>query len=530
MLSATAAQLKNVKYRLALICLVSFLAYSFFPYVTTRDEVVKFNSPDETANWFTAEQIANGDQIGIKEPLNTQAVNIIHPRSMTVSGDRIIPASFLGLPVLYGVVGLLTSSKLLPYLTALITSLSLLAAYGVWRRYFSERIAIVATVLWAFQPALWYYASRGFYHNVLFVDLLIVAWWLYLTAREKNWKWDWLLAFLITLGAAVVVRTNEVLWIAPILLGALWYDRKTFNWKHLTTAIIVAILGAASWVWFNQSVQGGLVYQAPGAVTSRWEAWLNLLWPFGFDLSSLGTSIQRYLVVVFAPLGLLVWLTFIKHYQSLKSLSSSKKYYLGLTLFVTVWLVLYYGSWGVVDTVGASGATIGNSHVRYWLPIFFLLSPLVAAGVEIIAEAVSRDQRRLISSALVLLLIGYGFVVTYFDKYEGLAAVSSRLSVNRAVSLYADNILPQNAVILSDRSDKVFFPERRVISPGDRPYYTFPEVMRGLPVVLEDAPVYVYKRGLFDRAAAERLGQQGIVVGDALALPDGAWLYQLIKL
>jgi hypothetical protein len=530
MLSTSAAKLKHVKHRLGLIVIVSFLAYAFFPYMTVQESVVKFNSPDETANWFTASQIAQGDDIGIRETLNLEAENIIHPRSMSVVGDRIVPTSFLGLPVLYGVIGLLTSLKILPYLTALITSLSLLAAYQVWRHYFSERISIISTVLWAFQPALWYYASRGFYHNVLFVDLLIIAWWLYLTARDRQWNLDWLLAFLVVLGAVVIVRTNEIIWIAPIVLVAIWSDRKTLGFKHLVVMALTFIIGTAGWFWLNQAVQEGLVYQAPGIASSRLQVWLNLLWPFGFDIFALGISIQNYFIVLFAPLWVFIWIAVIKNYQNIKQFSEFKKQYIGITIFVACWLILYYGSWGVVDTVGESGATIGNSHVRYWLPIFFLLSPFVSAGVETLSQWLSREQRRLISSALVLLMIGYGFVVTYFDKHEGLVYISSRLSINRGVALYADKVLPKNAIILSDRSDKVFFPERRVISPGDRPYYTFPEVMQGLPVILDNSPVYVYSRGLFDSSAAEELGQRGIIIGETLPLPDGGWLYQLIKL
>lgn len=532
MLSVASGKMKNPKLRLTLVAMVAFVAYSFFPFMTMTGEVVKFNSPDETANWFTALRISSGEGVGIHESLNSRAQNIIHPRSMTVINDEIVPSSFWGLPVLYGALGLVLTKYILPFITAIITAIAILASYGIWRRYFTERIAIISTTVWAFNPALWYYASRGFYHNVLFVDLLIIALWIFLNAREKKWPTDWLIGFVLTVALALFVRTNEATWLLSLVVIAFWFERNNFRWHQWLTIAFATVASLVAWFSISDLIYANnlTAYSPPVNVASRWQVYFSYLWPFGLDIENMLIAVYRYLIALLLPMWLLIGVGLYFNWRKISNFYLAHKWVVGGAVFAGVWLILYYGSWGVVDTVGFSGVTVGNSHVRYWLPIVFLLSPLVAFGIESLAEKINLNQRRLISASLVLLLVGYGFVVTYFDRYEGLALIAERLQTYRTTAVFVDNTLPSNAIIISDRSDKVFFPERRVVSPGDRPFFTFPEVLQGLPVIMEGAPVYVYSNGLFDRTAAELLGERGIIIGEAISLPDSGWLYQLIKL
>lgn len=502
--------------------------------MTMFGEMPRLNSPDETINWTTALRVADGRGVGVYEPLNKVSENIIRPRAMTVIGEYIVPVSFLAMPVMYGAIGAVTLPLVIPFLTALVTALVLPAVYGVWRRYFDERVALIATVLWAFHPALWYYTSRAMYHNVLFVDLLILAWWVYLVAREQEWKWDWVMALTLTVSMAVAVRLNEAVWILPLLVVVWWTQRRALGWRQYVVGFVTAGVFWLGWYWLQQSVYGvgGAVQYTTPVQSAHWvRQWLALLWPFGFDAGTLGTTIQRYFVVLLLPLWLMVWLAAVQKWENAReNMREMFSPYFLITLAVTVWLVLYYGSWAVVDTVGLSGVTVGNSHVRYWLPVFALWMPYVALGVDSVSGWFRAEHRRMVSVAVVLLLVSYGFLIAFFDKYEGLVSIASRLQTSRATAAYVANITPEDAIVLGDRSDKVFYPDRRVISPGTLPYQTYDEVMLGLPVLLDKVPVYAYALGEMDVTVTSKLGEVGIVVGQPYALPDGAWLYPLIKL
>ena len=67
-------------------------------YYGSAANVFKFNSPDEMMNFFWAERISTGEAIYYQEPLENLGNNLLRPRSVNVSGDRVLPGSFIGLP------------------------------------------------------------------------------------------------------------------------------------------------------------------------------------------------------------------------------------------------------------------------------------------------------------------------------------------------------------------------------------------------------------------------------------------------
>src|SRR3989338_2105314 len=132
-------------------------AYSFFPWATSSREIMRFNSPDEAANYFFTTRLISTEPISVSEPLNGVANNFIHPRSARVVNGALVPASFVGLPVIYGIIGLAFGRAILPFLTPLFTVLALLAVYACSRRLFGSKIALLATILLAIHSAMWYY-------------------------------------------------------------------------------------------------------------------------------------------------------------------------------------------------------------------------------------------------------------------------------------------------------------------------------------------------------------------------------------
>lgn len=520
-------KVRQPQWQLGLVVIVAFFAYSFFGVINSYGPWPRFNSPDETANWLTTTGIVNGDGPAIFEPRNKEVLNILRPRSMTVMGDYIVPASWLGLPILYGALGLVLSGYVLPLLTPLFSALCLLASYGLWRRWFSEKIAIVATFLWAFHPVFWYFSARGWFHNVLFIDLLIISWWLLIKAREKSWATDWLVAGLVILCLALSVRLNEIVWVGPIVLWGWWQVRAEWQKKQLLTAVGVLVGVGLLWLLGQQWVLGetSIGYQVVVPQSSWSERIWRIVLPLGFELRELLKNVGWYGLILFTPYWLLViygWQFKKGHYKWWQDK------YVKLAILVSGWLFLSYGSLRASDAVGVNDLTIGQSHLRYWLPIWWLWMPLVAEGV---IAGVKRYARKNDFVLVVVLLIFFagGFGVVYFDKHEGLVAVGARLIQTRQTLAWVNDNTSVDAIIVGERADKIFFPVRRVISPGDRPYYTYPEVLDGVQVLLQDTPVFVYQNGMFDAVARQLWLERGVIVGLPVALPDGGWLFPLFK-
>lgn len=151
-------------------------------------------SPDETANAFFAERFAESLSLrGLSDPL-LESFDRIHPRSTLVEDGALVPGSFLGLPVVYGFFVMVLGPMVLWILTPLLT---ILAAHG-WRRlverFTTSAVANISYLLFLLHPAVWYYSARGLMHNVLFLDLLVLAVWLWVVRpvgeveRGERWK------------------------------------------------------------------------------------------------------------------------------------------------------------------------------------------------------------------------------------------------------------------------------------------------------------------------------------------------------
>lgn len=498
--------------------------YLFFPLVTSREPVL-FNSPDETANYVFARQFANGHSLLLPEPLNSFFENIIHPRSVTVSGPNLVPATFIGLPVLFGSLALFIGTWSIPFLTALFSVAAIAALYDCWKKYFGLSVARVAIVLAALHPALWYFTSRGLYHNVLFFSLLILCWWCYermFQDRDTTHSVEWLLGSLFFLGAALMVRSSEALWVIPLVALILWYRKK--EWRPIHWITLGLTIAGVFVVWLGAHTMGisaeGGYYIASGG---WWQTTKAVLFPFGFHPVTIFNNVVTYGVWFFWPLTLLAILGVFQD-------DGARRGYRNAVFFISLFLVVYYGSAYIVDSVGVDRPTIGNSFVRYWLPFFILWSPFIAQGALVLMNFLEKFIKRNVFVYFVLVLFTWSFATVYFDRTEGLVYVADRLVEYRAVRAEVRRLTSEESIVVSDQSDKLFFPDRRVITPGDRPFWTYPEIARALPRLADVVPVYVYAQGAPSPMLEAWLREHNLVYGSPHLLLNGARLYPLIHL
>ncbi|MCK5459773.1 glycosyltransferase family 39 protein, partial [Candidatus Parcubacteria bacterium] len=159
---------------LSILAGIFLFVYSFLS-IATQNENSKFNSPDETANYFFAKRFAETGKISYFEPLNLEAGDIIRPRSAQSMDGKIAPTSFLGIILLYGFIAKIFGVWIIPFLTPFLAIIGVLFFYKLIKKIFDKNIAFFSSLFLLFCPAFWYYSEKSMYHNIGFVVFLIIG-------------------------------------------------------------------------------------------------------------------------------------------------------------------------------------------------------------------------------------------------------------------------------------------------------------------------------------------------------------------
>jgi 4-amino-4-deoxy-L-arabinose transferase-like glycosyltransferase len=474
--------------------------------------------------------------------------NIIHPRSVNVdSAGSLVPGSFLGLILILGGLAKLFgfwSWLLFIFFIPLISVLAVLAFYDLVKKIFNKQIALISSVLLFLQPAFWYYTVRGLLPNVLFVDLLILGAWvvfeqiadrppatLCVAMRAGCSLFAVYLKYILSgllIGLALTVRTSEAIWVGVVIMGLIIVYRKKVNWLALILFLIMIALTFVPVLIWNYQLYGGYLNSGYSNLmaSSQWPVAnsqqlvvselsaigyrLSAIFPFGFHPRTALINFWHYYIKMlwwyFVPMIVgFVWFLIeavrpsgrqavkLKEGQavayqpnSLSAYQFNHWIYLFIFAFVTDWLIIYYGSWAVRDNISGH-YTLGTSYLRYWLPAFILGLPLIAwLIVKILTWFKEKFSRVLVGIFIFgLFLILSVNLVVYSE--EGLNQIQSEVYKYKIINQIARQELDPESIIISDRSDKIFWPEFRVaVFLGD---FT---VFEKLGKVIDSTPVYYY--------------------------------------
>ncbi|MBI4435385.1 hypothetical protein HY630_01830 [Candidatus Uhrbacteria bacterium] len=443
-------------------------------------------SPDETANAFFATRFAETLSLAGPEDELLEQFDRLHPRSTLVDDGQLVPGSFLGLPFLYGFFVMVVGPIALWILTPLIT---ILAAHG-WRRlverYTNFTIGKISFLLFLLHPAVWYYSARGLMHNVLFLDLLVLAAWLWVVrpmggkvGRRKGGKvakmersmWNDLLAGFF-IGLALFVRTSEFLWIGVGLAaaGLIWW--RMLSWRRLRAGVFGLLVGLGLFFLMNFFTYGhplttGYTLGTPPVfelvATDSIDS-VELL-PFGFHPMNAWRNFSAYGVTMFWWLSILAIPGFFLLLAQ-KTNRRTVRWAIALATAVSLWLVFMYGSWEIHDNPDPTQITMANSYVRYWLPMYLFTTPMIAATIQWIASrGRSSLARGLIIATLLLAVAGLNVNATFVQGQDGLVKMREELLSSAQVQESVLRYTQEDAVIIVDRGDKLFFPHRRVWYP-----------------------------------------------------------------
>jgi hypothetical protein len=168
----------------------------------------------------------------------------------------------------------------------------------------------------------------------------------------------------------------------------------------------------------------------------------------------------------------------------------SQMIYILLFCLVSLWLLLYYGSFEFSEFFDKSQMILGSSYLRYWLPIFVFGMPICLLGFDLISRLFSiQILQRIVTVVLVITFFIFSINLTLLDPLQGLTQLKVNIESARKLSHEVDSMTPADAVIISGFADKVFFPSRRVIvaMPSDSRLF-----MTAVQSITSSAPLYFY--------------------------------------
>lgn len=547
---------------LCVLAVVFFIGTACFISLSQAESFVRWGSPDETANYTFTKLYAQEGDLRIFEKYNLYVEDIIHPRSFRSDYGKLKPVSFLGIIIVYGKLAKIFSYKIIPYLTPIFASAGILFFYLLIKKVFGKKNAIISSFLLAAFPPYIYYSARSMFHNVLFVVMILIG--LYFATgiiKQKNrFKYsDWIYSALSAafFGLAVITRSSELIWVLPMLLILWIFNIKKVGLSKLLIFIsflLVSILPAVYWnkILYGSFFQGGypemnrsisniavagsdlIKGTAIGELAYHKELLKKVkenLFYFGFHPRQ---SLQMFYYYFIRMFKLFFWMSaigFIIFAFRKKKWKRRQIIYLVLLFLISTILILYYGSWKFHDNPDPNSVTIGNSYVRYWLPIYLGAIPFASIFIIRIA-GIFKKKIFIISSRIAILflylILSLNFVLSGSEEGLIYSLAKQRQAKNEFEKVVG--LTENNSVIITLYHDKLFFPERKVI-PG---LFDDKKMVEKYAVLTGYMPVYYYNFTLSEADMKylneRRLPESGLNIKKVKKITQDFTLYRLVKI
>lgn len=443
-----------------------------------------YNSPDETSVFVFTKHFAEEGNLSISQT-HANPLGNIRPRSVNIVGGNYVPGSFIGLPVLLGYLGKvfgLVVIKLLPALFAVI------AVYGFSRligKPFGSEVGKYTRLLFFFLAPWWHYASKGFLPNSLFISFLIIATWLLVESHQnKSFYFAYLLAILsgVSASAALVIRPSELWWLVICGLFLLIVYRRNISYKLVVVFLLSTLPLVVLIAYWQQQTFGAWYLTGYDQLPATAEAVVDTgqkvtesffysvqksIFPFGLNLHQSFVRFWQFTVTLLIMPSILFVIGIVHFVKEGFVKRQQVKSYLAIFIFVSVYLVLYYGSWLIQDHPDQNLISIGISYMRYWLPIYVLMIPFCVHGL--FAVSARFKSKKFFAGLFMVFLLSSAWGV-YGTQPDNLGDIIKNTVQYKAIRQEIEDITPGNAIIISSRQDKIIWPVRDVIVVGEQDY------------------------------------------------------------
>lgn len=477
--------LNKILFYLALVCFF-FLSLFFFKEVPGQI----FNSPDETANFYLAKNFFEKSNFFLASPSGKELPSFLMPRSFLRFGSFLAPGGFLGFPLFTGFLAKIFSFNFLPYFLALFLVLSLLAWRSALKVLFGERLALLSAYLFLIHPVFLYFSPRLFFPNFLFLNFLVFSFYFLikisslsevqlpkedktveletpLSEDKLSKRYFFSFCFGLTLAIAILLRPIEALWFLPIFLifylGAL-KQFKAFSYLLFFLGLILPLsfMFLFQFLTYRNALYSGYLFSLP----DQSKSWIKILFPFGFNWRLAFKNWFDYFFALTSwftiPLLLGLFSCFFRFQNAPLGFRKKISFWLLAFLFVSLWLVSFYGSWQISDRLDRK-VSLGVSYTRYFMPLYLLSLPFVALGIFRLKRIFSFLSGFLVS-IFIFGLIYFSQAMVFWQGDESQKAILETLKKNLVVRENLLKIVPEKEIVVTDLGDKIFFPYREVVN------------------------------------------------------------------
>ncbi len=531
---------KEKKYNLIIAVLsgIFFFIYSYLAWSVWWPEwsgfgQVIFNWPDANANFYFAKVFSEQGTLAVFEPLNQITDNLLHSRSINVFAGNLVPISFLPSIVLFGLVTKIFGLGGLLFLTPMLASLSVYMLYRLIYYIFSDiDLALIAALLFLPLGPWLYFANIVMLPTIMFI-FLSVAGFLSLAIYIRNKKWFWWLLFAFLISLAIVVRPTEIVWLGLITIIVVYKNKNNLDYKKILSAVLVFVFLALAALFLNKATYGGYFSTGylnlqSGTQATEFSSGTNylklLVAPFGFDIKQIFYNFGKYFVklnwLVFALSVFGFILVVIKRMKEKKDSIWCSYNSINFSIFILI--IIYYASWNLADPLVKNLNNISISYVRYFMPLYIMILPLAAYAIKFLAK-----KNKWLYVAFILLTTVFSFRLAFYSANDGLLATKENLQTYRQYYLRVHKIVEDDAIIISDRSEKIFFTTYRVIAPqGDLPFWP------RLNKIIDKEDVYYFSNISEQQMSSLRseANSNGMEIMEPVEIENEFKLYKIIRL
>ncbi len=490
--------MSKIKYFRIVVITAFFLSLLIFA-ITFREGV--FNSPDENANALFALQLANSNSLTIPIMYEDAWSILVHPRSTIVVKNFVVPVSFVGFSALCGLFIMIFGDWVMLLFTPALAVFCIIT----WRKiifslFNNNRLADLSAIFLIIHPAFWYYSGRVMMHNVVFISFLIFSAYFFICKPfnkiVQSREYINIILSGVFLGLALFCRASEGLWVLGIVAGLFIYYRKSISAKYIILWSASLAIALIPFFVINNSLYGSplltgygaqyeVVSEATGVQVGQGVNYLSVLFdfifPFGIHEMNILRNVFRYIFLLYPWMSILAIAGLIYVFKQ-----KQWRTYIVITLIMSAWLACVYGSWNFHDNPDADALTIGNSYVRYWLPVFVMMSAFCALCIDKILSIKLKKSGIIIGSTIIIvaMLLSANLVILGEDGFVQTAKNINSFEHKKQIILEQT---AEESIIIADMADKYLFPQRQVVVPLRND-----DVYASIPSMLDATQVYYF--------------------------------------
>jgi hypothetical protein len=426
-----------------------------------------FLHPDERDVYTVSQSLYEKHSLIQHQSLNSFFPdNIFTPEGSTSKGDDILPGRSIGIYVLLAPFYSLGSK--VPFLIIPICGLiSLSFIYLILRRSYNDRVATLATTLFAFTPHFIYWNNMLFSNIPALMFFLGGVYFLMVAGRKQY------LAALF-FGLAVIMRYEYILIVVLFILGVLIAKfRSTGLIKITRTSLLSAALflifvsqilivnkfiyGSPLSFGYTQTAFDPLTQKQINYSLSGAKGPLGVLHKYIYRFGNQFTSKSyfsnilinsRLYIMAWVPIIVVIGLLGLVRFRG-RILNDS---FLMGSLLVAVFILLYFGGAGGFNGFGEGW--LGHSYSRYFLLPVLLLCILTALLLDSVFA--KRDW-----SSIILIIVGTSLISIYWAFNAPLGLKDN----DKANSLPTNSVIISNFYAKAIISRPVLVPELEHVKP-----------------------------------------------------------------